>query len=183
MVIGMASILFIKPVLAIVSQSFNLPLIVPEISPLLNNLTMISILGGVFVLLVVILLVYRYMHLKTKKVETGPTWGCGYTAGTYKQQYTATSYAYNYNHLAKPLLGNRKIMEDIREEEIFPEKRSFYSHSEDAFKKYLIDKPVEWLMFVLKKLAIMQTGKIQHYILYAFVFMLVVFLLTFLNLI
>jgi hypothetical protein len=144
---------------------------------------MISILGGVFIILFVILLVYRQMHLKTKKVETGPTWGCGYTAGTYKQQYTATSYAYNYNHLAKPVIQTSKVMEDIREEEIFPGERSFRSHSDDTFKKFLIDKPVEWMSFILKKLAVMQTGKIQHYILYAFVFMLVVFLLTFFNII
>lgn len=181
LMIGLASTLFIKPVLSVVSQSFNTT--IPDISPLLNNLTMISILGGVFIILVVILLVYRQMHLKTKKVETGPTWGCGYTAGTYKQQYTATSYAYNYNHLAKPVIQTSKVMEDIREEEIFPGKRSFHSHSDDTFKNFLVDKPVEWMLFILKKLAVMQTGKIQHYILYAFVFMLLVFLLTFFNII
>ena len=181
LMIGLASTLFIKPVLSIVSQSFNMTL--PEISPLINNLTMISILGGVFIIIVAILLVYRQMHLKTKKVETGPTWGCGYTAGTCKQQYTATSYAYNYNHLAKPVIQTSKVMEDIREEEIFPGARSFRSHSDDTFKKFLIDKPVDWMLIILKKLAVMQTGKIQHYILYAFVFMLVVFLLTFFNII
>jgi len=181
LMIGLASTLFIKPVLSVVSQSFNMTL--PDISPLINNLTKVSILGGVFILFVVILLVYRQIHLRTKKVGTGPTWGCGYTAGNFKQQYTATSYAYNYNHLAKPVIQTSKVMEDILEEELFPVKRSFHSHSDDLFKRFLVDKPVEWFSFILKKLAIMQTGKIQHYILYAFVYILVVFILTFFNII
>ncbi len=129
------------------------------------------------------MLVYRYYHLKGKLIETGPTWGCGYTAGTSRQQYTATSYAYNYNHIAKPLLQGKKIMEDIREDEIFPQKRTFVSHNDDIFRKLLIDKPIDWFSGLLKKIAVMQTGQIQHYILYAFVFMLLVLLLTILNII
>ncbi len=76
-----------------------------------------------------------------------------------------------------------KVMEDIREDEIFPHKRTFVSHNDDIFKKLLIDKPAEWVSGLLKKIAVMQTGQIQHYILYAFVFMLLVLLLTILNII
>ena len=123
-----------------------------------NNLTQISILSGIFVLTIIILLVYRHFHLKTKQIDVGPTWGCGYTAGTSKQQYTATSYAYNFNHLAKPILQTKKLMTDIREDEIFPGKRTFISHSDDIFKKHLIDKPIDWFSGLLKKIAVMQTG-------------------------
>ena len=74
-------------------------------------------------------------------------------------------------------------MRDIREDEIFPDERNFKSRSDDIFKKLLIDKPIDWISDLLKKIAVMQTGQIQHYILYAFVYMLLVFLLTYLNLI
>jgi hydrogenase-4 component B len=129
------------------------------------------------------LLVYRNIHLKTKQISHGTTWGCGYSAVTSKQQYTATSYAYNYNHLAKPILQTKKIMKDIGEDEIFPDKRTFESHNDDIFKRILIDKPVDWISHLLKRIAVMQTGQIQHYILYAFIYMLLVFLLTYFNLI
>lgn len=181
--IGLASVYFVKPVFNIVTQAFRLPDIALTAGSSVNNLTQISILSGIFVITIVILLVYRHFHLKTKQIVVGPTWGCGYTAGTSKQQYTATSYAYNYNHLAKPLLQTKKIMTDIHEDEIFPGKRTFNSHSDDIFKKLLIDKPIDWFSGLLKKIAVMQTGQIQHYILYAFVFMLLVFLLTYFNLI
>jgi len=181
--IGLASVYFVKPVFNIVTQAFRLSDIALTAGSSVNNLTQISILSGIFVITIIILLVYRHFHLKTKQIDVRPTWGCGYTAGTCKQQYTATSYAYNYNHLAKPLLQTKKIMDDIREDEIFPGKRTFESHSDDIFKKLLIDKPIDWFSGLLKKIAVMQTGQIQHYILYAFVFMLLVFLLTYFNLI
>ena len=116
-------------------------------------------------------------------VEAGPTWGCGYTAGSAKQQYTATSFAYNYNHIAKPLLQTRKEIDEIREDEIFPRGRKFLSHSDDLFKRHLVDWPVDLVSGLLKRIAVMQTGQIRHYILYAFVFMLLVLLLAMLKII
>ena len=74
-------------------------------------------------------------------------------------------------------------MPEIDPDEIFPDKRTFESHSDDIFKNLLIDKPTGWVSDLLKKIAVMQTGLIQHYILYAFLFMLMVFLLTYLNII
>ena len=182
LLIGLASTLFVKPIFNLVSVSFKLPELNLTADSSLKNLTQISILSGIFIITVIILLVYRYFHLKNKQVDFEPTWGCGYTAGTSRQQYTATSYAYNYNHLAKPVLQGEKIMDEIREDEIFPGERSFVSHNDDVFKKLLIDRPIDWLSSILKKIAVMQTGQIQHYILYAFVFMLFVFLLTYFNL-
>ncbi len=181
--IGLASAFFVKPVFTIISRAFNLSYVAPVTEHAISNLSQISLLSGIFVLVVILLLLYRNMHLKTKPVSYGPTWGCGYSVVTSRQQYTATSYAYNYNHLAKPVLQTKKKMEDIREDEIFPEKRAFESHNDDIFKKILIDKPVDWVSRLLKRIAVMQTGRIQHYILYAFVYMLVVFLLTYFNLI
>lgn len=181
--IGIVPVLFVKPVFGIVSAIFSLSDETQIVSSSLSNLTGISILSGIFVLVITILLVYRNLHLRSKPVSYGPTWGCGYTAVSGRLEYTATSYTYNYNHLAKPLLQTKKVMKDIGEEEIFPAGRSFESHSEDVFKKYLIDGPVDMVSNLLKKIAVMQTGMIQHYILYAFVYMLVLFLLTYFNLI
>lgn len=181
--IGLASVWFVRPVFEIVSAGFGLTNVNNEAGSSLSDLTQIGLLGGIFVLSVVILLIYRHLHLKSKVVRYGPTWGCGYTAPGPKQQYTSTSYAYNYNHLAKPVLMDEKMMDEIGEDEIFPSERSFKSRNDDFFRKVLLDKPVNWVSGLLKNIAIMQTGRIQHYILYAFVFMLVVLLLTWFNII
>jgi hydrogenase-4 component B len=181
--IGLAPVFFVRPVFDIISRSFNISGSTSFTGTTVGNLTQISILSGVFVITIIILLVYRYFHLRSGKISAGPTWGCGYTAGSSRQQYTATSYTYNYNHLAKPILQTKKIMKDISPDEIFPGPRSFRTENDDIFKKILIDRPVDWVSDFLKKIAVMQTGLIQHYILYAFIFMLLVFLLTYLNLI
>jgi hydrogenase-4 component B len=181
--IGLLPALFAKPLFSIVSQSFGIPDNTALAVSSLKNLTQISIISGIFVVLVSVLLVYRHFHLKFRSVSYRPTWGCGYTAASPKMQYTATSYAYNYNHLAKPVIQTKKIMRDISVEEIFPAQRKFESHSDDFFKKFLIDKPLDWMSGLLKRIAVMQTGLIQHYILYAFVYMLLVFLLSYFNLI
>lgn len=183
LLIGLASPLFVRPVFEIVAAGFNLADAVPAAGSSIISLSKISILSGIFVVIVILLLLYRHFHLKRRVVTKGPVWGCGYTVNSPKQQYTATSYSYNYNHLAKPLLGTQKIMEEMEEGEIFPGERDFRSFSEDVFRTKLIDVPVDKVSGVLKKIAVMQTGEIRHYILYAFVFILLVLLLTFFNLI
>ena len=183
MLIGLASVWFVKPISGIVSALFLYPENTLSWSVDIRNLISISAISGLFILITVILLIYRNYHLKYCSVSAGPTWGCGYTSVTPRHQYTSTSFAYNYNHLAKPLLQTKKIMNEIVDNEIFPAKRTFESHSEDIFKKLLIDKPINWISDLLKKIAVMQTGLVQHYILYAFIFMMVIFLLTYLKLI
>jgi hydrogenase-4 component B len=181
--IGLGSVYFVQPVFKTISTSFTIADVSAMTGPSIKNLTQISLLSGIFVVLIFGLLVYRHFHLKNKQVETGPAWGCGYTAANSKLQYTATSYADNYVKLANPLLHVKTATTDFREDEIFPENRTFETHSQDSFKKYLIDKPVSFLLELLKKIAVMQTGQIQHYILYLFIYMLILFLLSYFNII
>jgi len=181
MLIGLGSPFVVRPVFNIVARALgigNLPLVTGAFTA---NLAQISLIAGIMIILLASLLLYRKFHLAHRSVTTGPTWGCGYTAATPKQQYTATSFAYNYNHLAKPLLQTRKEMDEIGEGEIFPRRRSFVSHSEDFFRRILIDRPADGIAGLLKKIAVMQTGQIRHYILYAFLFMLLVLLLAMLK--
>lgn len=183
LLIGLGSPLVVGPVMAMVSGLFPGFVTLPDTGNILAGLTGISLAGGIFILTVSGLMIWRYLHLKTRPVSSGPTWGCGYTVASPRLQYTGASYAYNYNHLAKPVLNTKKEMKEIPEAEIFPGGRSFSFRSDDIFRNALIDRPAGFLSGILKKIAVMQTGLIQHYILYAFVYMLVVFLLTYLNLI
>lgn len=181
--IGTASTFFVRPIISVISDSFTITVVPQNINDSLSSLNAISLSAGVFILISAVLLFYRYLHLKHKKVAYGPTWGCGYRATTPRQQYTSTSFAYNYLHIAKLLIPTKKLMSEITEEEIFPEKRFFESHSEDLFRQAVADKPVEWMWKLLKKLAIMQTGRIQDYILYSFIFIIIALILTYLKVI
>ncbi len=176
--IGLGSALFVRPVMNITSNLSGISLPGLFTDDLLKTLGRISLTGGLFIGLVVIIAAWRYFHLQKKVVTAGPTWGCGYTAGDEKQQYTASSWADNFSSLANPVLGTKKQEIPIRETDLFPKKRTFATHPRDLFKSGMIEKPVDWLLNIFKKIAFMQTGQIQHYILYAFLFMLVILLLT-----
>ena len=179
--IGLLPVFVLKPLAGIVS------VFTPEISPLIEispSLQEISISLGVFVLLIFGLWLVRKYFAKNKTVETGPTWGCAYSgAKPAIHQYTSTSYADYIADLAKYITGNRKHFKPIAKDEIFPEQRAFESHSTDIFEDYLVAKPTGRILQFLEKIAVFQTGNLQHYLLYAIVFMALILLLTILNLI
>lgn len=181
--IGLASPLVAKPAFNMVVQIWgtgNMPMFT---SAYVVNMSQISLSGGILITALTALLLYRRYHLRHQVIETGPTWGCGYTAVTPSHQYTATSFAYNFNHIAKPVLQTRKEIEQIEENEIFPGKRVFKMHSDDLFRRNLIVRPVNRVAGLLKQIAVMQTGQIRHYVMYAFLFMLLILLLTMFNII
>ena len=177
--IGVLPLLFIQPVIGIIAQQFHLDP-VPALMTFTTFLTKISLIGGFLIITILAILVLRKAISKNRIIQTGPTWGCGYTAGTSKQQYTGTSYADNFSELAAPVLRTQKEYREIPPEEIFPSKRSFVTHPFDIFQSWL-KVILDFFMLVLKKLARLQTGNIQHYILYAFIFMLIIFFMLYLR--
>lgn len=178
MAIGLGSAWFVKPVMKIASELSGAA--IPEAfnGELLQTLSRISLAGGLFIGLTVIIAAWRRYHLRKRIVTTGPTWGCGYTAGDEKQQYTATSWADNFSSLANPVLGTQKEAVHIGENDLFPLKTGFATHPRDLFKSKVVEKPIDGMLGIFKKIAFMQTGQIQHYILYAFLFMLLILVLT-----
>jgi formate hydrogenlyase subunit 3/multisubunit Na+/H+ antiporter MnhD subunit len=181
LVIGLAPMIFLSPLMAMIGEQFHVNSL-PLVAPLVYALSRISLMGLILILITVVFLLIRKRVLRPGKVTCGPTWGCGYTAGTARQQYTATSYAANFAELADPVLHEKLEYREIHEEDIFPVKRSFELRPVDVFRSVL-GKITDYSMLALKKIARLQTGNIQHYILYAFIFMLVLFALLYLNLI
>jgi formate hydrogenlyase subunit 3/multisubunit Na+/H+ antiporter MnhD subunit len=183
LLIGILPALFVKPVMGITGDLFRIAIPDSATGLVMSNLGRISLISGIFILLAAGLWLIRRVSLAKKEVVYGPTWGCGFTTGDERQQYTASSFADNFATLANPLLQMKKEADPLAESELFPEQKSFHTRGGDLFKRYMYDKPFDWFMSVLKKIAVMQTGQIQHYILYAFLFMILVFILTFFNLI
>ena len=178
---GLIPMVFLNPLSNLLSVNFHIA-VLPSLKSTAMVLTKISFISIVLIVLVSLLLFARRLILKGRETATGPTWGCGYTAGTPRQQYTGTSYANNFADFAQPFLQSKAEYNTINEEEIFPASRSFITHPTDVFRS-AINKIIDFIMLVLKKIARLQTGNIQHYILYAFVFIIVIFLLLYLHLI
>jgi NADH:ubiquinone oxidoreductase subunit 5 (subunit L)/multisubunit Na+/H+ antiporter MnhA subunit len=178
LLIGLGSSLFIGPVMKIASEITGLETHGIFTGSISQTLSRISLTSAIFIAIAALLALWRFYHIKRRIVTTGPTWGCGYTAGDEKQQYTATSWADNFGSLANPVLGTEKRTIPIGEGELFPAEREFTTHPRDLFKIKMIEKPADGMLNLIKKIAFMQTGQIRHYILYAFLFMLLILLLT-----
>ncbi|HRY31699.1 MAG TPA: proton-conducting transporter membrane subunit [Bacteroidales bacterium] len=179
--IGFAPVVFVKPLLSAVNATF-IPVAPATLTPLLQNLGMISLSGGIFVLLVVGIFLLRRLFSAPRTKSVAPTWACGFHAPSARMQYTATSYADNVAGLSGALVSLNKEMKQISPGEIFPEPANFTSHPVEKLEEWLVNRPFTALRRLLRRIAFLQTGQIRHYILYPFLFLLLIFFLTLLNL-
>ncbi len=181
--IGLFPMVFIRPLCIISGESLRIDYANTFIhtQDLLSTLGRVSAVSMVFIIVVAVLYLIRRRALARRKVEYGPTWGCGFTAPTAKQQYTSSSYVSDFAHLMNPITHYDRVMEPIKEEEIFPANRKFKGRESDVLSNTLIRRPLKWVNERFFRLAIFQTGKIQHYVLYALFFMMLVFVLSYIG--
>ncbi|MHC1706714.1 MAG: proton-conducting transporter membrane subunit [Bacteroidales bacterium] len=180
--IGLMPLYFVDPLVKVVSQGLARPLPVFSSFGLALTLINMSLIFGVFLILVFSIILVRYLMTRKRTVTYGPTWGCGYTAPNKRMQYTASSFSDNFSGLTGKLVNVRKESEPIGEQDIFPGKRAFSSHSSELFETWVIDKPLQYLRKLIRNIAFLQTGQIQHYILYPFIYILIILILTIFNL-
>ncbi|MBU1720637.1 MAG: NADH-quinone oxidoreductase subunit E [Bacteroidetes bacterium] len=179
--IGFLPGLFMAPLNEIVMLFTGTYSIPENIDSVFTNISIVSI--G-FVALVAILWMLRKQQQQKCGKEPGVTWGCGYTgANPAIHQYTATSYANNLNDYSNQIMNIHSKKVVYEEDEIFPTDKEFSTHSTDVFEDNLVSKPTNKILFWLEKMAVFQTGRLQHYLLYALIFLLLVFLLTISNVI
>ena len=178
--IGFLPVLFMQPLTQIMSLFGIEPTAIHQIIVPLNY---ISLSTGIFLLMVGLLWIIRTWQQKRQMVKQNTTWGCAYaSANPAVTQYTATSYADNFRQLSSKIVQVKKEFKNFDEAEIFPKERTFETHSSDSFEDHIISQPSHILFAWLEKIAILQTGKIQHYLLYALLFLVLIFLLTYFNL-
>jgi len=180
--IGVFPIYFYNVITSIIKDRF--PAVNFQNLPIVDALKWIGILGFVLIVGTVVFFGIRKLILKKRKVTYGPTWGCGYpNANPITNQYTATSFAANFKRIANPVFKDHSDRIGYRDNEIFPEKRSFTTHTEDKLEDTVIMPISNTVIIWIKKLAVLQTGKIQDYILYPLIFIILIVLLTITNII
>ena len=181
--IGLFPQLVIRPINYVVSNvSLNIGVAsdAAYASPLIRH---IGIAGAVFIGIVLLMWILKKIITRKKPVTVADTWGCAYAGNIPKGQYTATSYAENFTDIAQPLLNIKTNFRPLDSEDIFPKQHSFETESEDLMEKKVYSRSIKFLNRVLSRMAVIQTGNTQHYILYAFVMILLLLILTVLNLI
>ena len=132
----------------------------------------ITIACWILILLIFLIFLVRRYFLRIHTVAKGPTWGCGYVAPTFKQQYTAASFVRSYSKLFAPALLVEKDEEIIKG--AFPLKVRYASHAYDKVERWLIDPLLKLNKNFMGRFVFLNNGRLQFYILYGIIFILTV---------
>jgi hydrogenase-4 component B len=141
----------------------------------------ISIASAVFLVVTgIIFLIRRYIASGYSEVYSA-TWGCGYQAPDPGMQYTGKSFSKSFGKLMNFLLIEKKGYKEIQRDEIFPASRKYRSFYLDIFESRIIDPVLILVRRFINLFQFIQNGRIQAYVIYGIVFILVIFLGTVLN--
>ncbi|MFH0895466.1 MAG: proton-conducting transporter membrane subunit [Bacteroidota bacterium] len=168
---------FIAPVLFQTAGIF-IPAPVALPTGTIGSISSISWFVMLFVGIVILIYILKKIITRNKKTESGPTWGCGYTGPAEGVQYTSSSFSENYYFSMEKQFDMNEEYVPIPSNEIFPEKRSWVSQTGSIAEKKFFGKIIAFFLKIFRKLAFVQTGQTQHYILYMFVLLVALIFLT-----
>jgi len=170
--IGIFPQMFFKVLMKPVSQFVStIPLAGTEVVhfEVINKIGLFSL---AFIVLAALVFTIRRFANSNKILEKEETWGCGYVAPGNKMQYTASSFVRSYRKLAEPVLMFKKNKKEING--IFPSEGEHEIHPLDKIEEYLIQQPLRQFRLLLSKFLFLQNGKLQFYVLYGMIFIMVI---------
>ncbi|HVM61914.1 MAG TPA: hydrogenase 4 subunit B [Verrucomicrobiae bacterium] len=117
-----------------------------------------------FLVLVAGLAWWRRRLLRGRTVAETVTWDCGYAQPSARMQYTASSFAQPLTTLFAPLLRPRRTL--AAPEGYFPRAASLSTATPDAARVALYEPAFSGVGWVLARMRWLQQGRIQLYVLY-----------------
>ena len=137
----------------------------------------LALASRLFLLIFIVIFFIRKMLYRKKEITSGPTWGCGFTQGTTRIQYTGTSYARTVVSFFKPFV----MLEEstIRLKKIFPGQTTYTNQVGDIAEAGMAKGLTGPLVNLLGRLRWIQHGNVQLYIGYIIVAIMVVLLTLF----
>ncbi len=98
---------------------------------------------------------------------------------TPKVQYTSSSFSQLFMTYASPIIGVVKKGFSLEKDNLFPKDHLYDTHTYDALERSIVKKFIARGENFMQHFAFLQTGRLQHYVIYGFAFMLLLFILTF----
>jgi formate hydrogenlyase subunit 3/multisubunit Na+/H+ antiporter MnhD subunit len=135
-----------------------------QVAPTLGWLAGIVAVALILTALVAALAVARALLLRGRKVDTAVTWDCGYAAPTARMQYTASSFAQPLTLFFRYVLRQRTHGQPPRG--LFPRHAAFESHSPDVMRETVYTPAFIWVRDLLGRMRRIQEGRLQLYVLY-----------------
>jgi hypothetical protein len=134
-------------------------------------LWMLTVGAGIVLVCALALALVRRRLLASRPVEATVTWDCGYARPSARMQYTASSYAQPLTALFRLLLGTKTRA--ALPVGLFPRRATFHTHTPDTFREGLYRPAFAGVERILDRLRVLQHGRIQLYVLYIVVTLIV----------
>ncbi|HEY3370026.1 MAG TPA: proton-conducting transporter membrane subunit [Prolixibacteraceae bacterium] len=175
---------FLNVILNILNNAFHINMDVSNVdcvrySSVLQHISLYSFL---FMAGIGCLFFIRRAITRNRESTYRSTWGCGYIAPTSRMQYSGKSFTKPLSKLFNFVLIEKKNYNELKPNEIFPVSRKYSSSYLDFWEHWLINPAIKYLDLVIDLFKFFQNGRIQAYVLYGIVFILIVFIGTVFNL-
>lgn len=146
-----------------------------------STLWKVSLTAWLLIIVVVLLYKLKSRAQNNRTIAQGPTWGCGFTSPNIRMQYTGESFAEGLESVATNLTQNTVEGRRVSKSEIFPSSHNYNVRHKDKIDRLFAAWWVELLYIINKRIMTLRTGKINNYILFALLFLMLIFILSLLN--
>ena len=122
-------------------------------------------------ILAVVLVAWFLLHVRKATVRRVPIWDCGFEKINARMQYTATSFSMPIRRIFGFLFQVREeshALEPVRHY-AYPEKLQYRLRVRDRFQYWIYQPINEGAYFIARKVGMLQQGRIQVYLIYSFV--------------
>lgn len=127
----------------------------------------ITVTGSTTVVVLLALIWLRGRLLRGRPIEVGPTWGCGYSRGSPRMQYSATSFSEPMVELFSSIVPREVHYK--APEGLFPRDARFDERPHDLADERLVHPMVERGNVIIRFLRRLQQGSIHTYLVYILV--------------
>ena len=166
-----------------VAQQFT-PYTEPVVSQYLTpTLTKLSLTAWLLIIIIALIYIIKSRAQRSRTIAQGPTWGCGFTSPNIRMQYTGESFAEGLESIATSFTQNTIEGRTVGKSEIFPSTHNYNIRHKDKIDRLFAEWWVELLHIINKRVMSLRTGKINIYIAYALIFLVVIFVVSLFNLI
>jgi hydrogenase-4 component B len=128
----------------------------------------------------VVIATYGLLHARPGAIRRGPLWDCGFEKVTDRMQYTATSFSMPLRRIFGYLFFVRETVKPIQQplHRAFPDRIQYRLRVRDRFWGWLYKPVIDASFWVSRKVGLLQQGRIQVYLIYSFVTVIVLLLLS-----
>ena len=148
---------------------------VAQFTPMLTSL---SYIGMILILVIALLFVMKYRAQLKRKIESGPTWGCGFTSPNTRMQYTGESFSEGLENVGRPLMKDMVDGRSVDKSEIFPSEHNYKVVHKDKVDSLMGQLWVKMMHSINGFVMRLRTGRVNNYITFALAFLFVVLILT-----